>query len=45
MLRGRSAERVRLDRLLDAVHARQSAVLVLRGEAGIREVSASGLWR
>jgi DNA-binding CsgD family transcriptional regulator len=35
MLRGRSAERVQLDRLLEAIHARQSAVLVLRGEAGI----------
>ena len=35
MLRGRSAERVQLDRLLDAIHAGQSAVLVLRGEAGI----------
>jgi DNA-binding CsgD family transcriptional regulator len=35
MLRGRSAERVQLDRLLEAIHAGQSAVLVLRGEAGI----------
>jgi predicted ATPase len=35
MLRGRSAERVQLDRLLDAIHLGQSAVLVLRGEAGI----------
>jgi DNA-binding CsgD family transcriptional regulator len=35
MLRGRSAERVQLDRLLGAIHAGQSAVLVLRGEAGI----------
>ena len=34
MLRGRSAERVQLDRLLEAIHAGQSAVLVLRGEAG-----------
>ena len=35
MLRGRSAERVQLDRLLESIHAGQSAVLVLRGEAGI----------
>jgi DNA-binding CsgD family transcriptional regulator len=35
MLRGRSAECVQLDRLLEAIHAGQSAVLVLRGEAGI----------
>jgi DNA-binding CsgD family transcriptional regulator len=35
MLRGRRAERVELDRLLEAIHAGQSAVLVLRGEAGI----------
>ena len=34
MLRGRSAERVQLDRLLESIHAGQSAVLVLRGEAG-----------
>jgi hypothetical protein len=35
MLRGRRAERVQLERLLEAVHTGQSAVLVLRGEAGI----------
>jgi DNA-binding CsgD family transcriptional regulator len=35
MLRGRSTERVQLDRLLEAIHAGQSAMLVLRGEAGI----------
>jgi DNA-binding CsgD family transcriptional regulator len=35
MLRGRRAECLELDRLLEAVHAGQSAVLVLRGEAGI----------
>ena len=35
MLRGRSAECAELDRLLEAVHSGQSAVLVLRGEAGI----------
>src|SRR6476619_3338338 len=34
MLRGRSAERAQLDRLLESIHAGQSAVLVLRGEAG-----------
>jgi predicted ATPase len=32
---GRSSERRRLDRLLDDVRAGQSAVLVIRGEAGI----------
>src|SRR4029453_9731298 len=35
MLCGRSAERVQLDRLLEAIDSGQSAVLVLRGEAGI----------
>ena len=35
MLRGRSAECAELDRLLEAVRSGQSAVLVLRGEAGI----------
>ena len=35
MLRGRRAECLELDRLLEAMHAGQSAVLVLRGEAGI----------
>jgi DNA-binding CsgD family transcriptional regulator len=35
MLRGRSAECAELHRLLRAVHSGQSAVLVLRGEAGI----------
>jgi DNA-binding CsgD family transcriptional regulator len=35
MLRGRRAERVQLERLLEAMHTGQSAVLVLRGEAGI----------
>jgi DNA-binding CsgD family transcriptional regulator len=35
MLYGRSAERVQLDRLLEAMDSGQSAVLVLRGEAGI----------
>jgi DNA-binding CsgD family transcriptional regulator len=35
MLRGRSVECAELDRLLEAVHSGQSAVLVLRGEAGI----------
>jgi DNA-binding CsgD family transcriptional regulator len=35
MLRGRRAECRELDRLLEAMHAGQSAVLVLRGEAGI----------
>src|SRR3954467_2582881 len=32
---GRSAERAVLDRLLETVHGGQSAVLVIRGEAGI----------
>jgi DNA-binding CsgD family transcriptional regulator len=35
MLRGRRAECLELDRLLEAMHAGRSAVLVLRGEAGI----------
>jgi AAA ATPase domain len=35
MLRGRSVECAELDRLLEAAHSGQSAVLVLRGEAGI----------
>ena len=35
MLRGRRAECLELDRLLEAMHTGQSAVLVLRGEAGI----------
>src|SRR3954467_2919865 len=35
MLRGRRAECRELDRLLEAMHAGRSAVLVLRGEAGI----------
>src|SRR3954452_808656 len=35
MLRGRRAECVELDRLLDAMHTGRSAVRVLRGEAGI----------
>jgi hypothetical protein len=35
MLTGRTAECARLDRLLADVQAGQSAVLVLRGEAGI----------
>src|SRR5690242_13449369 len=35
MLRGRRAECLELDRLLEAMHAGQGAVLVLRGEAGI----------
>jgi DNA-binding CsgD family transcriptional regulator len=35
VLRGREAERARLDQLLRAVRAGQSAVLVLRGQAGI----------
>ena len=35
MLRGRRAECRELDRLLETMHAGQSAVLVLRGEAGI----------
>src|SRR6188768_3541382 len=35
MLRGRRAECLALDRLLEAMHAGRSAVLVLRGEAGI----------
>src|SRR6476660_2150542 len=33
--RGRSAERQMLDRLLDSVRGGQSAVLVIRGEAGV----------
>src|SRR3954454_24368962 len=33
--RGRSSERVALDRLLDAVRGGQSAILVLRGEPGV----------
>src|SRR3954465_12978044 len=37
MLRGRRAECVQLDRLLDAMHAGRSAVRVLRGEAGTGE--------
>ena len=35
MLRGRRAECLELDRLLETMHAGRSAVLVLRGEAGI----------
>ena len=35
MLRGRRAECLELDRLLEAMHAGQSAVVVLRGQAGI----------
>src|SRR3954447_8277373 len=35
MLRGRRAECRELDRLLETMHAGRSAVLVLRGEAGI----------
>jgi DNA-binding CsgD family transcriptional regulator len=35
MLRGRNVECAELDRLLEAAHSGQSAVLVLRGEAGI----------
>src|SRR5665213_4284771 len=35
MLRGRRAECLELDRLLEAMDAGRSAVLVLRGEAGI----------
>jgi DNA-binding CsgD family transcriptional regulator len=35
VLRGRDTERARLDQLLTAVRAGKSAVLVLRGEAGI----------
>jgi DNA-binding CsgD family transcriptional regulator len=35
MLRGRSAECAELDRLVEAANSRQSAVLVLHGEAGI----------
>src|ERR687883_1237216 len=34
-LRGRSSEREALDRLLENVRGGQSAVLVLRGEAGV----------
>jgi DNA-binding CsgD family transcriptional regulator len=42
MLRGRRAECLELDRLLEAVHAGQSAVLVLRGEAGIGKTALLG---
>ena len=33
--RGRSSEREALDRLLEAARAGRSAVLVIRGEAGV----------
>jgi len=42
LLRGRRAECLALDRLLEAAHAGQSAVLVLRGEAGIGKTALLG---
>ena len=42
ILRGRSAECAELDRLLDALRSGQSAILVLRGEAGIGKTALIG---
>jgi DNA-binding CsgD family transcriptional regulator len=42
MLRGRRAECAELDRLLDALRSGQSAILVLRGEAGIGKTALLG---
>ena len=42
LLRGRPAECLALDRLLEAAHAGRSAVLVLRGEAGIGKTALLG---
>jgi DNA-binding CsgD family transcriptional regulator len=42
MLRGRNTECAELDRLLEALHLGHSAILVLRGEAGIGKTALLG---
>jgi DNA-binding CsgD family transcriptional regulator len=42
MLRGRHTERAELDRLLEALHLGHSAILILRGEAGIGKTALLG---
>jgi DNA-binding CsgD family transcriptional regulator len=42
MLRGRNTECAELDRLLEALHVGHSAILVLRGEAGIGKTALLG---